>query len=325
MGTRWRRSIAVMSLAILALTGCAGPARPRVTPARPAPAALPGIIHVRTLLDGQRQVLALPLEDYVLAAVLSEVAPASGEPDAMRRMFAVQAIVARTYAAAHVRRHATEGFDVCDGTHCQLVDLERPRTSRWAPIARDAVHRTRSVVVRHGGKPAATLFHADCGGHRSAAADVWGGPAGPYLRGGPDPLPHGQPHGSWRFAIDTEKLRQALNAFPQTVVGARLDSIEVHRRDAAGRAMLVSLNGSRAPLVRGEDLRAAVSRAFGPRALRSSLFEVRREKSMFFFEGRGFGHGAGLCQAGAMARAAAGQSPERILAFYFPGTTLSGR
>lgn len=318
-------SAAAISLWALLLGGCTGAARPRVTPAPSQAPATGTIVHVRTLVDGQRQIVALPIEEYVLAAALSEVAPSSGDPDAMRRMYAVQAIVARTYVMANIGRHAAESFDVCDTTHCQLVDLQRPRTSRWAPIARESVQRTRGVVVRHGGRPALTLFHADCGGHRSAAPDVWGGTAGPYLRGGADPLPDGKRHGTWRFAIDVQRLRQALNASPRTNVGARLDSIEIQRRDQAGRAMLVGLNGAKAPLVRGEDLREAMSRAFGPRALRSVLFDVRREQGTFIFEGRGFGHGVGLCQAGAMARAAAGEAPERILAFYFPGATLSSR
>ena len=38
--------------------------------------------------------------------------------------------------------------------------------------------------------------------------------------------------------------------------------------------------------------------------------------------GRGFGHGIGLCQTGALARAAAGQSFTDILAHYYPGAQL---
>jgi stage II sporulation protein D len=40
------------------------------------------------------------------------------------------------------------------------------------------------------------------------------------------------------------------------------------------------------------------------------------------FTGVGFGHGVGLCQAGASQRAQAGQSPADIIAHYFPGTRL---
>lgn len=280
------------------------------------------MIRVRTLSSGRRMVLAMPVEDYVLASVLSEVAPPQSDPEVMRRVFEVQAIVARTFATASHGRHASEGFDVCDTTHCQVVDLDRPTRSRWANLARAAVEETRGKLLFYQGTLVSALYHADCGGYRAAASDVWGGAALPYLSSGPDPLPDGRTHMTWTFSVAREKLRVALNANPRTAVGARLDTIDVQKRDTSGRARLVVLNGERAPLVRGEDFRAAVAAALGPRTVRSSRFEVRRDGETFIFTGQGFGHGVGLCQAGAAARAAAGQSVGAILAFYYPQTRL---
>jgi stage II sporulation protein D len=137
-----------------------------------------------------------------------------------------------------------------------------------------------------------------------------------------DPLPGGAAHVSWTFTIEREKLRAALNANPRTDVGDRLDTVDVQSRDTSGRARLVLLNGSRATLVRGEDLRAVVAVALGPRALRSARFDVHREGERFIFNGQGFGHGVGLCQTGALARAAAGETAEQILAFYYPHTRV---
>jgi stage II sporulation protein D len=144
----------------------------------------------------------------------------------------------------------------------------------------------------------------------------------PYLISEPDPLPRGRTHLSWTYTVDREKLRAALNANPRTAVGERLDTIDVQRRDASGRASMVLLNGARAPVVRGEDLRAALSAALGPQTVRSARFAVHREGQRFVFAGQGYGHGVGLCQAGAAARAEAGQSVEAILAFYYPRTRL---
>jgi len=52
------------------------------------------------------------------------------------------------------------------------------------------------------------------------------------------------------------------------------------------------------------------------------LLTVKRSRDQFVFSGKGFGHGVGLCQAGAAARIRAGASPDRVLEYYFPGTTL---
>jgi stage II sporulation protein D len=75
--------------------------------------------------------------------------------------------------------------------------------------------------------------------------------------------------------------------------------------------------------MRGEDLRAALTRAFGARSIRSTLFTVRREGDDLVFTGRGFGHGVGLCQAGALARVRAGATPGAVLRYYYPGTALA--
>jgi stage II sporulation protein D len=77
--------------------------------------------------------------------------------------------------------------------------------------------------------------------------------------------------------------------------------------------------------VRGEEFRAALARALGPAALKSTLFELQQDEERIEFVGRGFGHGVGLCQRGAMKRAETGQSVEEILQFYFPGTALAPR
>ena len=68
--------------------------------------------------------------------------------------------------------------------------------------------------------------------------------------------------------------------------------------------------------------RDVVTRRLGARTLRSTLFSIRKTRDGFTFSGKGFGHGVGLCQAGALARLKAGESPEDVLAYYFPGTRV---
>lgn len=306
----------VRGLAVAALL-MAGACAPRMSPTRSTP-GLP--ITVRVQVTGG--VFAVRLEDYVRATVLSEFAPPSGDEWAVEKMFEVQAIVSRTYAVAQGSRHSGEGFDFCATTHCQLYDPSRIPTSRRAAAAADAVRRTAGVVIWSGSVPAQIVFHADCGGHTSAAGEVWSGAAPAYLRAVADEGPAAAAHAEWRFAPPASALLAALNADPRTRVGARLDRIDVLTRDDAGRARLVALLGERAPVVRGEELRTVLARALGPSALRSTRFDVTRTGAGFEFKGRGFGHGVGLCQAGAFARLAAGASPADVLAHYFPGTSL---
>lgn len=262
------------------------------------------------------------VEDYVRAAAISEFAPPGGDPAVVEQMLEVQAVVARTYALANRGRHARQGFDLCSATHCQIYEPSRLKTSRWADAAAIAVRQTAGVVVWHDGGPAVALFHADCGGHTSTSVNAWAGTARDYLKAVPDDGHTESAHARWTYSVSKAALLEAINADARTRVGARLDSIRVVNRDSSGRAATMALRGTRERLVRGEDFRSIVARRFGPRAVRSTLFDVEVHGKTIVFEGRGFGHGVGLCQAGALARILAGEKPADVLRRYYPGTTL---
>ena len=76
-------------------------------------------------------------------------------------------------------------------------------------------------------------------------------------------------------------------------------------------------------VLRGEDLRAIINASLGDRAILSTRFTVTRSSGTYVFQGSGFGHGVGLCQVGALARARQGQSVGTILSAYFEGAGLA--
>ena len=304
-------------LAVLLAGGC--------TDERPFPIETPSASvpqFVRVKITPGAPAARVALEDYVRAAILSEFAPPSGEPADVERMLEVQAIIARTYATAHVGRHQRDGYDLCSTTHCQLYQPSRLKTSRWAPLADEAAGHTVGMVLWYGSAPASTLFHADCGGHTSAAADIWGGTLRPYLKAAADDGAAESAHSTWRYEAGRAELIGAFNADARTRVGKELRDITVARRDSGGRAVLITLKGTRELTVRAEDLRTVLAGAFGERSVRSARLDVSRHGTRFVFSGKGFGHGVGLCQAGAYARLRAGAQPEQVLARYYPGTRL---
>jgi len=287
----------------------------------PSSARLPGDIasgiphRLRVQVAGQ--VTAVALDDYVLGAALSEVTPVAESDQVAATVYELQAIIARTYAVAHVGRHAREGFDLCDRTHCQLYEPTRIATSRFSRIARTAVARTAGRILRFNSRPAVTLFHSDCGGHTTTPAAAWGGPALPYLPAQQDDI-SGE-HRTWQFGATTAQWARLLGGDARTRPEGRLTGLVVSRKDASGRAVQVQIEGSRVRQVTGETLRSVISADRGPRAFMSTLFEIERTSDGFLVRGRGFGHGVGLCQVGAIARARSGESVTAILAHYYPG------
>jgi stage II sporulation protein D len=302
----------------LSSEGCSTDLRP--SPIEIPSTPIPRYLRVKPAPGGP--VVRVGLEDYVRAAILSEFAPPSGDPRDIERMLEVQAVIARTYATAHIGRHRRDGYDLCSTTHCQLYQPSRLKTSTWAPLAEKATTHTTGMVLWYGQAPARALFHADCGGHTSAAADVWGGTVRPYLKAAADDGAAQSAHSTWRYEIGRAELLRALNGDARTRVGRELRDITVSRRDAGGRAVVFVLKGTREVTVRGEDLRAVLSSGFGARSVRSARLEVSRQGTRFVFTGKGFGHGVGLCQAGAYARLRSGARPEQVLSRYYPGTRL---
>jgi stage II sporulation protein D len=309
--------------ALLVGGGCAaGPARVMLPAGEGRAAVAAAVVRVQVREGAALVVREVALEDYVTATALSEVHPDAADAAVAEPLFEVQTVIARSYAVSNRGRHGKDGFDLCATTHCQLYEPARLRSSRWASTARSAAQRTAGEILWFAGGPARAVFHADCGGHTSSAAAVWGGVAPAYLSGATDSGPAGRAHADWTFSARAAAVRAALNGDPRTAVGNSLDRIEIAGRDSAGRAEQILLRGTRTFVVRGEIFREVLTRALGVKTLRSTLFSVKKSKDVFVFAGRGFGHGVGLCQAGALARLKAGESPDHVLEHYFPGTSL---
>ena len=319
----WRRFTLALAASSFA-AACASTSPPRPTSLELLHPYHPGspTIRVRVGEGASARIRVIPLEDYVVGSVLAELPLGSLAPAAAERMAQVQAVLARTYALANLDRHAREGFNLCATTHCQLFRPVQAWASETFGVAQAAAEATSGLVILYEQRPIQALFHSDCGGHTSAAGLVWGGPTPPYLRAVADTFCSTDRAKPWRFAIGVHHLRDALNQDVRTHVGARLDRIAVVERDEGGRASRVVLDGERAPMVRGEEFRAVLAQRFGAHSLRSTRFTVRRQAAEFVFQGRGYGHGVGLCQTGAIARARAGHSLQEIIQHYYPGTSL---
>jgi stage II sporulation protein D (peptidoglycan lytic transglycosylase) len=317
-------SLALGVLAAL-LQGCAhrAPARPPVTIPEPPPVSVPARPPQSNTLRVQvgSRIEVVALEEYVAGCVAAELGSIDVPPPAAARARDVQTILCRSYAVASLGRHRAEGFDLCSTTHCQLFRPAPP--TAIGRLSREATARTSGQVLLLDGRPVQPSYHADCGGHTTTPADVWGGDSPAYLvSAADDACPRRPP---WRLDVTLARLADILGASPATVVDGPLRDVTVERRDASGRAAWIRLTGKRARVVRGSDFRAAVMRSLGPNSLPSTLFEIAQRNGVVRFEGHGNGHGVGLCEAGMIARAARGDTPADILGHYFPGTTVGSR
>ena len=75
-------------------------------------------------------------------------------------------------------------------------------------------------------------------------------------------------------------------------------------------------------IVSASALRFGIGRTLGWNLVRSDAYDLGVRNGALVFDGRGHGHGVGLCQEGGAEMAAEGKAVHEILAFYFPGTTV---
>ena len=218
----------------------------------------------------------------------------------------------RTFACGNRGRHQRDGFDLCTLTHCQV--LREP----YAAV-RDAAAATDGQVLLANGAPASVFYTASCGGRTERPSAVWpGADDPPYLPSKADRACGGEPR--WAAEIPVQDLERTLTAAGYR--GSRLRGLEVDGRSASGRVARVHLDGMTPDAISGQDLRMIVGRTLGWHLLKSTDFTVRRTGGGYRFDGKGFGHGVGLCVLGSVRRAEHGDSAREILHAYFPGLEI---
>lgn len=262
----------------------------------------PGSLELGRAGAALRLVATVPLEEYVGGVVMAEAGK-----DQWMEYYKLQAVSCRTYALANKRRHADEGFEVCDGTHCQVFQGRNRVDS-----IRQAVALTRDlVVVDQDIRLIHATFHSNCGGETMNAEDIWSR-SEPYLVGTTDTFCLHEPHAVWEKSMPRAKwlglLRKQYGVdIDDSNVVASVTDYTPGCRDL----FLANITPS-VPLAR-------LRKDFN---LRSAFFSIRPEGDMVVLNGRGFGHGVGLCQEGAMHMARHGYGYADILHHYFANVHL---
>ena len=277
----------------------------------PLPADFPVTIRAAS---GKLLVTAvMPMDEYIAGVLAGETGNFKSD-EALKAM----AVAARTYAMHFGARHALDGFDFCDSTHCQNLRLDQV-----TPRLRKLTESTAGEVLWYDGEPAATYYHANCGGTTEDGRYILGNDEqrAPYLKQHSDVYCVRNGSNQWRTEVSKLDLQRALAA-EGVIVPGHLSNVSVAQRTPSGRVEFLSLTGSHSLTVPGLTFRAAVGRNIGWDRLKSNWYDVRVEGSRVVFHGRGSGHGVGLCQIGAEVMGEEGHSYREILGFYYPGTRI---
>jgi stage II sporulation protein D len=221
--------------------------------------------------------------------------------------YKMKSIICRTYALSNMRRHEGEGYNLCDQVHCQVYKAKNRMND---DILMAAVATTGMVVVDSDLKLITAAFHSNCGGQTLNSEDVWSLPTS-YLKAVKDTFCHSQPHAVWEERISQKDwlayLKRKGSEMEDPLHHECFLSFHQHERETE-----YNIHDVKIPL---KSIRSDFK-------LRSTYFVFEQQEDTLLIRGRGFGHGIGLCQEGAMRMSQLGFKYNEILHFYYKDVHL---
>ena len=260
----------------------------------------PGNIEIWKGKGGLYLINELPLEEYIRSVVSSEVG-VEWDMEALK----VQAVISRTYALNQKAQNSNPNYDLTSSVLHQVYKgfSENARVSY-------AVMNTGGEVLTYNGGLIEAFYHSTSGTMTEDAEEVFGR-GYPYLK----PVAgrcETSPYWIWERRIPFDEIEKALNI-------SGLKSIKASAFTSTKRTKTVEVSHSRgAQYVKATDLR----KILGWTRLPSTNFQITTDGSTAVFDGKGYGHGVGLCQWSALEMAKSGMNYREILQYFYPGTKL---
>jgi stage II sporulation protein D len=266
----------------------------------------------------------LDFEEYLRGVVPAEM-PASWAAEALR----AQAIAARTYAFYELatkvflydqnimKENSGAQFDDTV-TYQAYLGLKNTTAATDAAIA-----ATAGQVMLHQGKIVKAYFHADSGGYTENAENVWGKYL-PYILAKEEIYPEGSiPGSTWTYSPGFKEIEDKLIANKFLNTGQTLSDVRINKND-----YYPSTRPSHIELVlsdRSVKRILAVDFSFAMR-IKSPWIKITTNTAnrSATFNGRGFGHGAGMNQWGARVMVDKfNKNHIDVLKFYYTGIDIT--
>jgi stage II sporulation protein D len=240
------------------------------------------------------------IENYISGVVMAE-----GGTGKNLEFFKAQAVIARTYMYKYFDKHLSDRFNVCDNTHCQAYN----GLSSDTLLNLAAIETRGQVILDKDSALIISAFHSNCGGQTMSSEDVWLS-GQPYLISVSDPYCLKSRNATWQKNFSAREWVNYIKKSGYPVIksdSSELNFLQTTRvADYRTKSFSIPLRTIRSDL-----------------NLRSTFFSVFVKGDSIILKGRGYGHGVGLCQEGAMAMAAKGFKYNDIINFYYTGVFIS--
>jgi len=269
----------------------------------------------------------LDVEDYLRGVVALEVGKGNDE---IIEAVKAQAVAARTYTYKKMQENGNDSYDLLS----TVADQVYGGVNAESETCNQAIRTTVGEVLFYRDSLIYAYYHSTCAGRTANIEDVWNKSPLPYLKsvddGGSHPYCGLSGSLTWEEQWPLSQFSALVNkyskeAFPKNPVTGSVKDISINSKFDCGRIKECTIKTTTGSVVYGGDkIRFAIRRnASGNAPLKSCLFtDASIRGSTVIIKGRGYGHGVGMCQMGAIGRAKAGQSYKEILKTYYTGVEI---
>ena len=251
----------------------------------------------------------VPLEEYIVGVLAGEM-PIDFELEALK----AQAVASRSYVLKRIEYNKDNEYDVVDSVLNQVYLDDDYLKETWGNNytikinkLRTAVNETYNEYMEYDGKIIDALFFSTSNGYTEDSHLVFNLEL-PYLK---------SVESSWDQEVSSafsSKYTYSLQEFYEKLGLEYKDKLEVEilERSSTNRVLKLKINGQE---FEGTTL-------YNKLGLRSTDFEITQVGSNVVFDMKGYGHGVGMSQYGALGMAKQGYTYDEILKHYYTGVTI---
>ena len=261
-------------------------------------------MNVRVKREETNTVEVVPFEDYVVGVLAGEM-PVNFELEALK----AQAVAARTYVMKKMSDNKNEDYDIVDTVQNQVYISDQELQDKWKDKYQERINKVKTAVLEtkgeylsYNGKVIEAFFFSTSVGKTENSEDVFK-QALPYLR---------SVDSTWDEEVSpvfNDSKEYSLQEFYERLNLKYSDKIkvEVLNTTSTGRIKNIKINNKK----------FTGSEVYKNLNLRSTFFEINQMGSNVVINTKGYGHGVGMSQYGALAMAKKGYKYDEILKYYY--------
>ena len=266
-------------------------------------------MNVRVKREETNTVEVVPFEDYVVGVLAGEM-PVNFELEALK----AQAVAARTYVMKKMSDNKNEDYDIVDTVQNQVYISDQELQDKWKDKYQERINKVKTAVLEtkgeylsYNGKVIEAFFFSTSVGKTENSEDVFK-QALPYLR---------SVDSTWDEEVSpvfNDSKEYSLQEFYERLNLKYSDKIkvEVLNTTSTGRIKNIKINNKK----------FTGSEVYKNLNLRSTFFEINQIGSNVVINTKGYGHGVGMSQYGALAMAKKGYKYDEILKYYYQNVQI---